>query len=170
VGRKFLSALDYIYARQMITLFQTNPSLQNIDRLELATLQAMAQAGDPTAQFHMGLVSAWGRGIQSDRSVSIDWLKHSAKQGFSPAMLALGMALSGPGALLDEAEKVGQPPHSDEFTDLVSAYFWLDAASRSSESDVKNEALFRLHELQARMAPEELKKARDLVQESKGAP
>lgn len=170
VGRKFLSTLDYIHAIQMVTLFKTNPALKHNDRLEMATLLAMAETGDPAAQFHVGLTFAWGRGVPPDRGVAIEWLKRAAQRGFAPAMLALGMALSGPGALADEVEKVGQPPRSDEFTDLVTAYFWLDAASRSSEPDIKGEASFRLRELSQRMTPEELSKAKALVRERKATP
>jgi len=170
VGRKFLSGLDYIHATQMVTFYRTNLALQHSDRLEMAALQAMAEAGDPVAQFHVGLMYAWARGVAPDRGAAIDWLKQAAHGGFGPAMLALGMALSGPGALTDEAEKVGEPPAADEFTDLVTAYVWLDAASRSSERDVKVEASFRLRELSQRMASEELRKAKELVREGNETP
>lgn len=163
VGRKFLAGLEYIHATQMVTLFRTHPVLQHSDRLEVATLKAMAKAGDSAAQFHMGLAYAWGRGVLADRTTSIEWLNLAAQRGSGPAMLALGMALSGPGALLDEAEKVGQPPRSDEFTDLASAYFWLTAAIRSNQRDVQNEATFRLRELDRRMSPEEHRKAKELL-------
>ena len=161
VGRKFLSGLDYIHATQMLAFYRTNPALRHSDRLDMATLKSMAEAGDPAAQFHVGLAYAWGRGVPADRSASIEWLKRAAQRGFSPAMLALGMALSGPGVILDEAEVAGKPPRTDEFTDLVAAYSWLDAASRSGESDVKAEAAFRLQELTRRMSPEELRRAHE---------
>lgn len=165
LGHKFLSALDYIYGTRMLALYRTNPTLQHSERLEMATLRSMAEAGDPAAQFHVGLMYAWGRGVAPDRRASIEWLKRAAQRGFSPAELALGMALAGPGVILDEAEIVGQPPRMDEYTDLVSAYLWLDAAGRANERDVKAVAAFQLRELVLRMSPEDLKRAKERVRE-----
>jgi len=165
LGLKFLSALEYVHASQMLALYRTNPALLHSDRLEMATLRSMAVAGDPGAQFHVGLMYAWGRGVAPDRRVSIEWLKRAAQRGFSPAELALGMALAGPGVILDEAQIVGEPPRTDEFTDLVAAYSWLDAASRASERDVKATASFQLRELAQRMSPEDIKKAKEQARE-----
>ena len=168
VGRKFLTSLDYIYATQMVAFFRTNPVLQRSDRLEIATLQAMAEAGNPPAQFYVGLMQAWGwSGITRDRKAAIKWLKLSAQQGFSPAMLALGLAFSGYGALEQDA---AGPPRADEYTDLVVAYSWLNAARSSSERNVRNEASFRLKELAARMSQDELKRAEESLQKRSGAP
>jgi hypothetical protein len=166
VGRKFLSGLDYLHATQMLSLYRTNPALQHSDRLESATLKALAAAGDPVAQFHLGYLYAVSRGVYGilpDRRASIEWLKRAAQQGFSPAMLMLGIVLTGPG--WNEAQVVGEPPRTDEFTDLATAYSWFDAASRSSEPYVKGAALSWLHRLTPRMTPEELQKAKELTQE-----
>lgn len=159
-GRKFLSGLDYIHAVQMVALFRASPALQEEDRLEMATLSSMAEAGDPAAQFHVGLMYAWGRGVPTDRRASIEWLERAARRNFSPAMLALGMALSGPGVILDEVRAAGKPQRTDPYTDLVAAYSWLDAASRASEPDIRAEAELRLQELAARMSPDELRRAK----------
>jgi hypothetical protein len=164
VGRKFLSGLDYLHATRMLSLYRTNPALQHSDRLESATLKALAAAGDPVVQFHLGYVYAVSRGVYGilpDRRASIKWLKRATQQGFSPAMLMLGMVLTSPG--WDEAQVVGEPPRKDEFTDLVSAYSWFDAASRSSEPYVKGAALSWLGRLTPRMTPEELQKAKELA-------
>ena len=162
VGRKFLSGLDYIHATQMLSLYRTNPALQHSDHLEEAALKAMAEAGDPVAQFHFGYVYAVSNGvygISPDKRASIAWLKRAAQQGFSPAMLALGTVLSGPDGMV---HRVGEPPRKDEFTDLVTAYSWFDAASRSSEPGVKNTALSWLRWLTQWMSPQELQKAEEL--------
>jgi hypothetical protein len=174
VGRKFLSGLDYIHGTQMLKLYRTNPALQHRDHLEEATLKAMAEGGDPVAQFHFGYLYAMGYAvdmgnsisrISPDRRASIAWLKRAAQQGFSPAMLTLGIVLTGPG--WNDAQIVGEPPRKDEFTDLVTAYSWFDAASRSSEPDVKGAALSWLRGLTARMTPEELQKAKELAQKQR---
>jgi hypothetical protein len=165
LGRKFLSGLDYIHGTQMLKLYRTNPALQHLNHLEEATLKAMAEAGDPAAQFHFGYVYAVSKGVYGilpDRRASIEWLKRAAQQGSSPAMLTLGIVFTGPG--WDEATIVGEPPRKDEFTDLVTAYSWFEAASRSSEPDVKAAALSWLRGLTARMTPEELQKAKELTQ------
>ncbi len=160
-GRKFLSGIQYIYAVRMLERYRSDPALRGSDRVELAALRPAAERGDALAQLHVGLAYAWGRGIAQDRRASIDWLERSAGQRYAPAMLALGMALSGPGALLDEARKVGEPPRSDEFTDRAAAYRWLDAASRASDGDVRAEAALRLKELRAILTPDELKRAQE---------
>ena len=85
-------------------------------------------------------------------------------------MLALGMALSGPGVILDEAVIVGNQPRTDEFTDLVLAYSWLDTASRTNEYDIKAEASFQLRELTQRMSSEEIQRGKALTQEHKVGP
>lgn len=170
LGRKFLSGLEYIYAKQMLELYRTNSNLHNSKRIETQTLRAMAEAGEPTAQFHIGLTYAWGRGVVPNRKTSIEWLKRAAQSGYSPAMLALGMALSGPGVILDEALKVGEQTRTDEFTDLVMAYSWLDAASRTKEYEIKAEASFQLSELVQRMSPEEIRRGKALAREHKLGP
>lgn len=170
LGHKFLSGLEYIYAAQMLKLYRTNTDLQDSERIEAEILQAMAEAGEPTAQFHIGLIYAWGRGVAPNRKSSIEWLTRAALIGYSPAMLALGVALSGPGVILDEAVIVGKQPRTDEFTDLVVAYSWLDAASNTKEYAIKAEASFQLRELAQRMSSEEIERGKTLAQEHKVGP
>jgi hypothetical protein len=43
VGSKFLSALDYIHATQMLALYRSNPALRHSGRLDFATLQSLAK-------------------------------------------------------------------------------------------------------------------------------
>lgn len=160
VAHKFLSALDYIHAMQVLAAYRALPVLKQSERVELAAVKSLAEAGEPAAQFHVGLMYAWGRGVSRDRRASIEWLQRAAQRDFGPAMLALGMALSGPGVILDEAKVVGKPMRTDEFTDRVLAYSWLNAASLAGGPDVKAEAAFRLRELTRQMSPDELRRAK----------
>lgn len=167
VGRKFLSTLELIHAQQMLAFAADEMALSAAERLEFDTLRRLAEGGSSVAQFHVGLALAWGRGVASDRGTSIAWLRRAAEQDFGPAQLALGMALSGPGAVLDEAVKVGAPPRSDAHTDRLAAYVWLEQATHAVEPHVAEEARLRLEELAAIMTPEELNRARSLTQERK---
>jgi hypothetical protein len=69
----------------------------------------LVAASNPVTEFHAGLVAAWARGGKGDRAASLDWLQRSAKQGYTPAVLALGMALSGPDVIHDGVEFIGEP-------------------------------------------------------------
>ena len=82
-------------------------------------------------------------------------------------MLALGLALSGYGVL--EQETAARPSQADEYTDLVTAYSWLNAARSSSERDVRNEASFQLKQLTARMSQDDIKSAEESLHKRSGA-
>ena len=82
-------------------------------------------------------------------------------------MLALGLALSGYGVL--EQETAAKPSRADEYTDLVAAYSWLNAARSSSERDFRNEASFQLKQLSERMSQDELKNAEESLHKRSGA-
>ena len=157
LGHGFLSALDYIHASEMVRLYSVLPELRQDAHLDLATLRAIAEGGNPVAQFHVGLTMALGWGVDQHRGAGIPWLRRSAESGYAPGMLALGMALSGPGSLEDEAKLVGQPPRTDEFTDRVQACFWLKSAAATSDRSVKEAARHELEwrELDSLMTREE---------------
>lgn len=136
LGHGFLSALDRIHATELVKLYADRASLQQSDHLDLEELRALADAGDPVAQLHVGLTLARGWGVPQDRGAGIGWLQRSADQGCAPGMLALGLARSGPGGLEDEAQSVGEPPRTDSFTDHVQACVWLLSAADSGDGPV----------------------------------
>lgn len=136
LGYKFVTVLELIHAGEIIHLFATEPTLAVRNHLDEPALAALANAGNPVAQFHAGLVSGWGRGCTRDRPASVIWLRRAAEKGYAPAMLALGMALSGPDNIHDGVEFVGKPPATDELTDPVGACYWLFLAGDAPDPAV----------------------------------
>lgn len=51
---------------------------------------ALAQFGDPKAQFGLGLMHTFGHGVPEDDVVAMDWYERSAKRGHPGAQLFLG--------------------------------------------------------------------------------
>lgn len=128
LGYKFVTLLELIHAKKIVHLFATEPTLTGRNHLDESALAELASAGNAVAEFHAGLVAAWGRGGKHDRPASLDWLQQAAEKGYAPAMLALGMALSGPEVIHDGVEFVGEPPPTDAFTALVKSCYWLFVA------------------------------------------
>ena len=82
--------------------------------LALGELQAPAEAGDPAAQFYLGVLYAQGWGTLADPTLARAWFEKSAAQGFAKAEHNLGvMFLRGEGV----------PP------DPVAARDWLEKAA-----------------------------------------
>lgn len=125
VGHKFLGLLEFIHAQEMVQLFSRHPALQPVEQLDLAVLTQLAESGEPVAAFHVGFVKAMGRGTPRDRPGSIAWLQRSAKTGFEPAMLGLGMSLAGPGVIDEQLLPIGAQRPRDAETDLPQACYWL---------------------------------------------
>lgn len=154
----FLSGLDLIDATELVYLYANRASLQQDAHIDLDKLRALAAAADPIAQFHVGLTLALGWGQPRDRATGITWLQRAAEQGYAPAMLALGMAFTGPGSLEDEVKFVGEPPRTDEFTDWVKACVWLVSAMQSGDARIEAAAWneWEWRELEKLMTSEQL--------------
>lgn len=59
-----------------------------------ASFKAMlpaARAGDPKAQYALGYMYYYGRGVKQDMTVAKIWIRNAAKQGYEPARKALGL-------------------------------------------------------------------------------
>jgi len=166
LGYKFVTILELIHAREIVDLYRSEQVLADKRHLDEALLAKLAAAGNPVAQFHAGLVAAWGRGGKADRGTSLDWLQRSADDGYTPAILALGMALSGPDVIHDGVEFVGEPPPTDDFTDLVRACYWLAIAMNFSPRPIIAQAAeiyFDMH--LAKMSDEEMVACKKLLEE-----
>jgi hypothetical protein len=140
VAYAFLSAIDYLDASSVVKLYSDNVALRQEAHLDLVRLRALADDGNPLAAFHTGLTLALGWGVDKDRRAGIASLQRAAASGYEPAMLALGLALSGKGNLEDEVKPLRQPPEDDEFTDLVQACVWLRTAADAKDVFVRNNA------------------------------
>ena len=125
VGHKFLGLVEFLHAGAMAKLYEHHPALQDVEHLDLAALTPLAEAGEPRAAFHLGFVKTMGWGAERDRPGSIVWFRRAAEAGYEPGMLALGMALAGPGVVEEWVLAVGEQRPRDAETDLVQACYWL---------------------------------------------
>lgn len=166
LGYKFVTILELIHAQEIVDLYHAEQVLAGKTHLDEALLAKLAAAGNPVAQFHAGLVAAWGRGGQADRGTSIDWLQRSADGGYTPAILALGMALSGPDVIHNGVEFVGKPPPTDKFTDLVRACYWLAIAMNFSPRPIVAQAADMYFDMHlAKMSDEEMAACKRLLEQ-----
>jgi hypothetical protein len=170
IGHRFLAALELIHATAMVELHDQRPELASVEHLDAARLQALADAGEPAAEFHAGIVRALGLDVPADRAVSTDWFRRSAARGYGPGMLALGMALAGPGIVEDESRVVGEPRRRDDLTDLPQSCYWLRRAARDADPWVAGQARFVFEaEVAPRMRPEETRGCKTLLQQLREA-
>lgn len=165
LGHGFFSPLDQLYADEMLRLHTTQADLRSAAHVEPSSLQVLAEAGDPIAQFHEGLALALGWDREKNRVAGVVWLKRSAETGYAPGMLALGMALSGPGSLEDEARI--DPPRRDEATDELGACVWLELAARCDDRRVAAIARLELdfRDVKARLTREQRGECKRLLRE-----
>ena len=64
-------------------------------RTEAAKLfQQLAEAGNPIAQYQLGMLYYIGKGVKEDEKVAVEWLSKSARQGNVEAMYQLGNAFT----------------------------------------------------------------------------
>lgn len=165
LGYKFVTILELIHAREIVDLYHAEQALADKRHLDETLLAELAAAGSPVAQFHAGLVAAWGRGGKADRATSLEWLQRSADDGYTPAILALGMALSGPDVIRDGVEFIGGRPPTDDFTDLVRACYWLSIAMNFSPRPIIAQAAeFYLDMHLAKMSDEEIAACKKLLE------
>ena len=107
----------------------------------LHILAPEAQAGDPAAQFHLGLLYARGEGTEKDPSVAARWFEKAAEQGNAHAQYIIGhMYAAGDGVQRD----------------LVQAYKWLSIAASQGWWKAR-ETRERL--LSGKMSPQEISRA-----------
>ena len=106
---------------------------------------SQAEAGDPLAQFDLGLLYHDGRSVPQDDAEAIEWYERAADQGFGLAQLHLGM--------IHAARGHGLPP------DNLTACMWFILAASRSRGDVRNRAVELRDALTAALAPAQLAEA-----------
>jgi TPR repeat protein len=124
----------------------------------LRLLLPLAEQGDRTAQYNVGIMYDNGRGTPRDSTVAVTWYRRAAEQGMADAQYNLGIAYgNGEGA-----------PQN-----LVQAFMWFDlAAARydASERMGRARALQNLDRLSDKMMPAQVAEARKLAREWKPKP
>jgi TPR repeat protein len=81
----------------------------------LRLIRPLANDGDASAQFNLGLMYATGQGVQQDNAAAALWFRKAAEQGYAPAQSNLGtLYLYGRGVTQDDnEERAGSPPLFD---------------------------------------------------------
>ena len=117
----------------------------------LANMRTQAEAGDPLAQFDLGLLYHDGRGVPQDDAEAIEWYERAADRGFGLAQLHLGM--------IHAARGHGLPP------DNLTACMWFILAASRSRGEVRNRAIELRDALTAALAPAQLAEAQRRARE-----
>ena len=69
--------------------------------------RSLAEAGDANAQYNLGVIYDFGKGVPEDDAESAKWFRLAAEQGDAMAQFNLGlMYANGEGVLKDDAEAV----------------------------------------------------------------
>jgi TPR repeat protein len=63
-----------------------------VGKLPIAQLQKLAESGDPAAENELGVRYQLGFDVQKDPSLSMEWLRKAARQGFGRALFNIGAA------------------------------------------------------------------------------
>ena len=85
--------------------------------------QPLAEQGDATAQYNLGLMYAQGKGVPQDDAKAVRWYRKAAEQGLAAAQTNLGLIYS---------QGNGVPK------DYVHAYVWYNlAAAQGDEHAIK---------------------------------
>jgi TPR repeat protein len=89
----------------------------------LAELEPAAQAGDPAAQYYLGVLYGHGEGVVRNYRTAAEWYEKAALQGHPDAQFSLGLLFYDGAGSLDEPSAVPQDP--------VAATRWLTPAAEA---------------------------------------
>lgn len=77
----------------------------------LAIVEPLAIAGEPWAQYTLGYMYHYGRGVVMDKQAAMQWMQRSAAQGYLPARQALQrIAAAAPRKTEEDLETPSKPP------------------------------------------------------------
>ena len=117
---------------------------QGAFRQAFLSFKELAQMGHGGAEFMLGVMYFYGRGVERDQGIASIWFYKSARQGNPAAQLAFGsMFIRG----------VGVSP------DPVQAYKWLSLARTSGIKDIVSQAEALLAQTARQMTAEDIAKA-----------
>jgi len=161
------------------------------DRDDYATAlrlwRPLADAGDATAQYNLGIMYRNGRGVPQDNATAVSWYGKAAKQGDAHAQINLGfMYERGQGVPQDNAMAVSWYRKAAEHgeangqynlgimyetgrgvpQDYVQAHMWFTLAA----SNAHDEAINDRERVAARMTPVQIVEAQRLALEWKPKP
>ncbi len=118
----------------------------------LSEWRPLAEQGDPSAQFYLGLLHEKGDGVPQDYTKARKWYEKAAAQGYAMAQINLGMLYkSGNGVPQDD----------------VRAYMWFSLAAAHSTGNLQKPAADSRNNVARRMTPAQLVEAQKLAREWK---
>jgi len=147
----------------------------------------LADEGDPRVEYKVAVMYNFGLGVPPDHGEGSVWLRRAADQGFAPAQTALAdMFRQGVGVDRNYAEAAkwymraaeqgyGSAQHSlgrayavgeGVPQDDVESYMWLSLAAANSEPKASADR----DAVAARMTPDQIQTAQELIREWKPAP
>jgi TPR repeat protein len=151
-----------------------------------AELMPLAEAGDAEAQYNIGRMYAYGRGVPQDYAKALDWYRKSAVQGHLSAINNIGrLYQNGLGVGQDDATAVRWYRLAAEGGDGVAQYnlgsmyargrgipqsdrdahFWWSLALKSGLSDdVRSQVKHDIGIVEAHLNDDEIAESRRLVQ------
>ncbi len=114
----------------------------------LKEFQPLAERGVPGAEFMLGVMYFYGKGVVRDASVAAVWFYKAASKGDPNGQLAFGsLHIRGTGVRRD----------------LVKAYMWLTLAAQSEVAGLQQQAILLRDDASHLMTPEEVEKAQQLA-------
>lgn len=114
----------------------------------LAEFMPLTAAGDSAAEFMVGVMYFYGKGVRRDDSLAAIWFYKAARKGNASAQLAFGsLHIRGAGVRRD----------------LVTAYMWLTLAVESGVAGLRQQAVILRDDASRLMTRPERERARALA-------
>lgn len=120
--------------------------------MALEAFQPLAERGYAEAEFMLGVMYYYGKGVPRDDSLAAVWFSKAARKGNPSGQLAFGsLHIRGTGLRRD----------------LVKAYMWLTLAAESEVPGLQQQAVLLRDDAARLMRPEEVESARRLAADFK---
>jgi uncharacterized protein len=108
----------------------------------------LAEQGNASAQFHLGLMHERGRGVRFDYRTALKWFRKAAAQGYPGPQVNLGL-------LYERGRGVRK--------DVIRAYMWYAVAADLLPGDKGKTAVTRRDHLTSRMTAAEIEQAQEMA-------
>lgn len=116
--------------------------------LALAGFSALAERGHPGAEFMLGAMYFYGKGVPKNDKFAAIWFQKAAVKGNPNGQLAFG-------SLYIRGVGVQQ--------DLIRAYAWLTIASTANIAGLRQQAISLRDEASRLMQPDDIARAREIA-------
>lgn len=108
----------------------------------------LAEQGNASAQFHLGLMHERGRGVRFDYPTALKWFRKAAAQGYPGPQINLGL-------LYERGRGVRK--------DVIRAYMWYAVAADLLPGEKRKTAVTRRDYLTSRMTAAEIEQAQEMA-------